>query len=220
MKTLKLTFIAIASLLIINSAQAQLIGGKKNSAGNGQAELDAEAAFNKGVQDGKLAARKRLVPYKYDGTKSTRFNYKTFTHAKEVEVLTIENTDYKFCFDGNMIKSDNITVEIYDKPMEAKGRILLFKKENVGPGEFEVNLEEMNEVFRSQKIASVPESDTPEYANKIKLYKSMRLKKVYVNYVIPAVEREVTEAGENGNIDQTTVIQFSAIVLAVGYKYM
>ena len=48
----------------------------------------------------------------------------------------------------------------------------------------------------------------------------MRLKKVYVNYIIPAVERELTVATEDGNMDQTTVIQFSAIVLAVGYKFM
>ena len=48
----------------------------------------------------------------------------------------------------------------------------------------------------------------------------MRLKKVYVNYIIPAVEREVTVVEDGMGTDQTTVIQFSAIVLAVGYKHM
>ena len=150
MKTLRLTVLVVVSCLFAGTFQAQLIGGKK-SADDGQAELSAEAAFDNGVQQGRVAARKRLTPYKYDGTKSTRFNYKTFTHAKEIEVLTIEKTDYKFCFDGNMIKADNITVEIYDKPIGGKGRTLLFKKENVGPGEFEVSLEDMNAIFRSEK---------------------------------------------------------------------
>lgn len=211
MKTFKLPILILLAFFMSGNLQAQLIGGKKN-ADNGSAEMDAKAAFDAGVQEGRIAARKRLKPYKYDGTKSTRFNYKTYTHAKEVEVLTIEKTDYKFCFDGNMIKSDNISVEIYDKPIGAPGRTLLFQKEDVGPGEFEVSLEEMNELFRTEKAKTT--SLKPE------IVAQMRLKKVFVNYIIPAVDREVSLNVEDGNQDQTTVIQFSAVVLAVGYKFM
>jgi hypothetical protein len=211
MNNLKLPILILLAIFMTSNFQAQLIGGKKN-ADNGEAELDAQAAFNNGIQQGRIDARKRLKPYKYDGTKSTKYNYKTYTHAKEVEVLTIEKTDYKFCFDGNMIKSDNITVEIYDKPMSGKGRILLFSKENVGPGEFEVNLEEMNDIFRTEKAKTSTLS--PE------IISQMRLKKVYVNYIIPAVDREMSIATEDGNFDQTTIIQFSAIVMAIGYKFM
>ncbi len=211
MNNLKLSILILLAVFMTSNFQAQLIGGKKK-AGNEEAELEAKVAFDNGIQKGRIAARKRLTPYKYDGTKSTKYNYKTYTHAKEVEVLTIEKTDYKFCFDGNMIKSDNISVEIYDKPMSGKGRILLYKKDDVGPGEFEVSLDEMNEKFRAEK--SKTSTLSPE------IIAQMRLKKVYVNYIIPAVERELTVATEDGNMDQTTVIQFSAIVLAVGYKFM
>ena len=48
----------------------------------------------------------------------------------------------------------------------------------------------------------------------------MELKKVYINYIIPAVDREMTVATDEGNFDQTTIIQFSAIVMAIGYKFM
>lgn len=211
MKTLRLPIMILLAVFMTSNFQAQLIGGKKN-ADNGEAELDAQTAFNNGIQQARIDARKRLKPYKYDGTKSTKYNYKTYTHAKEVEVLTIEKTDYKLCFDGNMIKSDNISVEIYDKPMSGKGRILLFSKENVGPGEFEVSLEEMNEIFRAAK------SETSTLGKDI--IAQMRLKKVYINYIIPAVDREVNVATEDGNLDQTTIIQFSAIVMAIGYKFM
>lgn len=211
MKTLKLPILILLAVFMTSNFQAQLIGGKKN-AGNGDAELDAKAAFDNGIQQGRIDARKRLLPYKYDGTKSTKYNYKTYTHAKEVEVLTIEKTDYKFCFDGNMIKSDNIKIEIYDKPIDGKGRILLYEKSDVGPGEFEVSLDEMNEVFRAEKSKSSTLSKD--------IIAQMRLKKVYVNYIIPAVEREMSVATEDGNLDQTTIIQFSAIVLAIGYKFM
>ena len=70
----------------------------------------------------------------------------------------------------------------------------------------------MNEIFRDDKRKSK--------TLKEELIVQMRLKKVYVNYIIPAVEREVTVVGEGYDTDQTTVIQFSAIVLAVGYKHM
>jgi hypothetical protein len=211
MKTLRLPILILLAVFMTSNLQAQLIGGKKN-ASNGDAELEAKAAFDNGIKQGRIEARKRLKPYKYDGTKSTKYNYKTYTHAKEVEVLTIEKTDYKFCFDGNMIKSENITVEIYDKPMSGKGRILLFQKEDVGPGEFEVSLDEMNDIFRSAKA----ETSTL----KPEIIAQMRLKKVYINYIIPAVDREMSVNTEGGDMDQTTIIQFSAIVMVVGYKFM
>lgn len=211
MKTLRLPILILLAVFMTSNFQAQLIGGKKKSE-SADAELAAEAAFDKGIQQARIDARKRLKPYKYDGTKSTKYYYKTYTYAQEVTVLTIEKTDYKFCFDGNMIKDENIAVEIYDKPMTGKGRILLHKEENVGPGEFEVSLEEMNEVFRTEK-AKTSTLDP-------KIIAQMRLKKVYINYIIPAVDRELEVETEGNTASETRSIQFSAIVMAIGYKFM
>lgn len=207
MKLLKLIPLSVIMLCFVSSMNAQLIGKK---GGDIEIETDGKEAFDKGVQEAREAARQKLKPYKYDGTKSTYFSYKPYTYAKELEVITIEKTDYKFCFNGAMVTADKIKLEIYDKPSTANGRILLYEKEGVGGDEFEVSLDKMNEVFRAEK--SKTSSVDPSIIDK------MRLKKVYVNYIIPAVDRELESyEDEVGNTKKTTVIQYSAMVLAIGY---
>ncbi len=207
MKLYRLGILVLSLSLLTSTASAQLIGKKKNDNG---IDTEGKAAFDQGVQEAREVARKKLKPYKYDGTKSTYFSYKPYTYAKEVEVITLEKTDYKLCFNGSMVTAEKIGMKIYDKPETGKGRILLFEKENIGGGEFEVNLDELNEIFRAKKKET--SSLDPEFVDK------MRLKKVYINYIIPAVDRELeTVQDEVGNELKTTVIQYSAMVLAVGY---
>ncbi|CAG5085105.1 hypothetical protein [Parvicella tangerina] len=208
MRLSKIGILALSFLLFSTGVSAQLIGKKKNET---EMETDGKAEFDKGVQEARETARKKLVPYKYDGTKSTYFSYKSYTYAKEVEVVTLEKTDYKICFNSNMVTADKIGVKIYDKPQDGKGRILLYEKEDIGGNEFEVNLEDLNETFKTKKKEMWPKE-------KHDLVDKMRLKRLYVNYIIPAVEREMeTVEDDYGNQKKTTVIQYSAIVLAVGY---
>lgn len=205
---MKYLITSMSLMLLLGSASAQLIG--KKSGGSSEMETDGKAEFDKGVQESREAARQKLTPYKYDGTKSTYFAYKSYTYLKEVEVITMQSTDYKLCFNSDMVTADAIRIEIYDKPSTLKGRVLLFEKDNVGGNEIEVSLEEMNEVFRAAKA----ESSNLDPA----VIEKMRLKKVYVNYIIPAVDRELEVVDDGyGNEMKTTVIQYSAMVLAVGY---
>ncbi|MCB9197071.1 MAG: hypothetical protein H6600_01315 [Flavobacteriales bacterium] len=207
MKLIKITSIAMLALLSVNSMNAQLIGKKGTDV---EMETDGKEAFDKGVQETREVARQKLKPYKYDGTKSTYFSYKTYTYAKEVEVITIEQTDYKLCFNSAMVTLDKIKVQIYDKPSTGTGRILLYEKDGIGADEFEVSLEDLNKVFRAEKAKT--SNVAPEIIEK------MRLKKVYINYIIPAVDREFETYEDNmGNTKKTTIIQYSAMVLAVGY---
>lgn len=211
MKLSKLGTLLFATVSLSLGASAQLIGKKSGS----QTEMSTEgkAAFDLGVQEAREVARKKLKPYKYDATKSTYFSYKSYTYAKEVEIITLEQTDYKLCFNSTMVKDEKISLEIYDKPLDAKNRILLFSKESIGGNEFEVNLDDMNEVFKTKKKETT--SIDPALIDK------MRLKKVYVNYIIPAVDRELDKQTDKmGNEITTTVIQHSAMVLAVGYLNM
>lgn len=201
--------IFILSVFMLSTASAQLIGKKK---GGDQTPIDTDGkmAFDKGVQDARETARLKLKPYKYDATKSTVFSYKSYKYAKEVEVITIEKTDYRLCFNGSMVKDDKIGIEIYSKSRDAKGTILLYSKENVGGDEFDVSLDDLNEVFRTKMKETT--SVDPNLIDK------MRLKKIFISYIIPAKDRE-TETYDDGYGKEmkTTVIQYSAMVLAVGY---
>ncbi|MCB9189299.1 MAG: hypothetical protein H6599_08455 [Flavobacteriales bacterium] len=211
MKFSKIGTLVFATVVLTTSASAQLIGKKSDS--QGEIATEGKAAFDQGVQEAREIARKKLKPYKYDATKSTYFSYKSYTYAKEVEIITLEQTDYKLCFNSSMIKDEKISLEIYDKPQDAKNRILLYSRESIGGDEFEVNLDDMNEVFKAKK----KETTTLDPA----LIDKMRLKKVYINYIIPAVDRELEkETDDMGKQITTTVIQYSAMVLAVGYLNM
>lgn len=208
MKLIKFTFLVGLVFIFSGAVNAQLIGKKKG--GETPIDTDGKVAFDKGVQEAREAARLKLKPYKYDATKSTYFSYKSYTYAKEVEVITLEKTDYKLCFNGSMVKDEKIGMQIYDKPRESNGSTLLYSKESIGGGEFDVNLDDLNEIFRAKKKET--SSLDPALVDK------MRLKKIYINYIIPAVDRELETVDDGyGNEMKTTVIQYSAMVLAVGY---
>lgn len=212
MKASKYILLFASVLFFSTVASAQLIGKKKDK--ETPIDTDGKVAFDKGVQETREAARLKLKPYKYDATKSTYFSYKSYDYAKEVEVITLEKTDYKLFFDGAMVKNEKIKIEIYDKPKTGKGRILLDSYENVGGNTIEVSLDDLNETFKVKKKEMLSE-------DKHALVDKMRLKKIYINYVIPAVDRELhTETDEMGNEIKTTVINYSAMVLAVGYLNM
>jgi len=210
MKFISKIILPILLLSSISVVNAQIIGGNKKDKKDKYVETDGKAEFDNQVQENRVDARAKLKPYKYNGTKSTYFSYKTYTYAKEFEIITIQKTDYKLAFNSNSVKHDKIQVRIYDRPKKANGRILLFEKESVGGGEFVVNLEDLNAIFRAEKAKHSSLDPT--------VIAKMRLKKVYIQYIIPAVDREVSVVTDGANQDQTTIIKFSAMVVAVGYK--
>jgi hypothetical protein len=208
MKNIQKNILTILSILMLGGiAQAQVIGGNKG--GGTEVETDAKAAFDAQVQKNREDARAALKPYKYDGTKTTTFAYRTYSYAKEVEILTVENTDYMFSFNATSVTKEKITVRIYDKPETSPGRILLFENTNVSSNNFTVKLDDLNAKFRAERAKSIGD----EAAAKL------RLKKVYVSYVIPAVDKEVqTEQVAKNKTVTTNVVTFNAIVVAVGYQ--
>jgi hypothetical protein len=208
----KFSIIALA-MLTTNVVNAQLFG-KKSEKPDIEVDMGAKAKFDNQIQENRVQARAKLKPYKYNGTKSTTFTYKTYDYVKTIEILTVEKTDYKFSFIANLVKYGNITVKIYDKPSTTPGRTLLFERADVGGDDFSVSLDEMNDKFRAAKAAK--DSLNSE------LIARMRIKKVYVEYHIPAVDRdeEVMSEGdpESDNQQLTRTIKYSAMVVAVGYK--
>ena len=96
--------------------------------------------------------RNALKPYRYDGSKTTHFSYKEYNYAKEVEIGTVQNSEYRLSFNSNGIRYDKIKVQIYDKSKNYKSRMLLYEKDGVGQNEFTVETGPMLEQLKENKL--------------------------------------------------------------------
>jgi len=197
---MKLKYIISFLLIILLSdfASAQ----KKHKKG----QLDPQAAFKEELIAYKKDCRVALKPYRYDGVKTTYFSYKSFEYLKEIEVATIQNAEYRLSYNANGIHHDKIKIKIFDKPSTAKGRVLLYEKTGVGGNEFKFETTDMLAKLKQAKIDRGIDSAVVE---------QMRLKKIFINYIIPAVDR-TTETNEYG--DEVVVKLKGAIILCVGYS--
>lgn len=147
--------------------------------------------FKENINNQKAEAKNELKPYRYDGSKVTYFNFKTYKQVKEVEIYLFNNTDYRFSFNGKSLPND-ITVQIYDEDKTVSDRILL--KEFTG-------LQGKNMLIESKDLDDV-------YAKKKS--GASRLKRVFVDYVIPGIP----DAQNN----KPTMKERGAVVLVMGYK--
>lgn len=150
---------------------------------------DEIAEFREKIKSNKSEAQSSLTPFKYDGSKITYYNVKSFEQTKEVEVYLFNNTDYKFSFSAKSANHD-VVVKIYDKDKEAEERVLLKEISNVKGQKFIVNSKELNDSYTSKGGAS-------------------RLKRVYVDYVIPKA---------TGKVEKGSMSSRGAVVLVMGYK--
>ena len=150
--------------------------------------------------------RNALKPFRYDGSLTTHFSYKEYTYAKEIEIATIQKEEYRLSFNAMGVKNDGITIRIYDKAKRFNSRVLLYEKENVANTEFTIEtsplLEKLKEAKREDKVEE-------------EIIKHLRLKKIYVDYIIPATDRIIEMDQETGV--EYKVVTKGAIILAVGY---
>lgn len=197
---MKLKYIISFILIILLSDIA--VAQKKKKKG----EIDPQAAFREELSAYKKDCRVALRPYRYDGVKTTYFSYKSFEYLKEIEVATIQNAEYRLSYNANGIHHDKIQIKIYDKPSTAKGRVLLYEKTGVGGNEFSFETAKMVEKLKQAKL---DRGIDPAVVDQ------MRLKKIFINYIIPAVDR-TTETNEYG--DEVVVKLKGAIILCVGYS--
>ena len=162
--------------------------------------------------------RTALKPFRYDGALTTHFSYKDYDYSKEVEIATIQDQIYRLSFNANGITGDGIKIKIFDKPKKFRTRILLYEKENVTASDFIIETDIMMEELKKAKNKEL-ENNT-EFSDEERNYQKsiiekLRVKKLYIDYVIPASER-VFEEDEEGN--EKRVITKAAIILAVGYS--
>ena len=170
-------------------------------------DIDPYLEFLSELSEYRKVCRNALKPYRYDGSKTTHFSYKEYDYRKEVEIGTVQDSEYRLSFNSNGIKYDQIKVEIYDKPSKYNSRVLLYEKEGVGGNEFTVEtapmIERLKEVKREKGVDE-------------EIIVRMRLKKLYISYIIPAIDREIEIDPETGK--EIKVITKGAIVLAIGYS--
>ena len=162
--------------------------------------------------------RSALKPFRYDGALTTHFSYKDYDYSKEVEIATIQDQIYRLSFNANGITGDGIKIKIFDKPKKFRTRILLYEKENVSASDFIIETDIMIEELKKAKNKEL-ENNT-EFSDEERNYQKsiiekLRVKKLYIDYVIPASER-VFEEDDEGN--EKRVITKAAIILAVGYS--
>ena len=150
--------------------------------------------------------RNALKPFRYDGSLRTHYSYKEYTYAKEIEIATIQKEEYRLSFNAMGVKNDGITIRIYDKAKRFNSRVLLYEKENVANTEFTIEtsplLEKLKEAKREDKVEE-------------EIIKHLTLKKIYVDYIIPATDRIIEMDQETGV--EYKVVTKGAIILAVGY---
>ena len=162
--------------------------------------------------------RTALKPFRYDGALTTHFSYKDYDYSKEVEIATIQDQIYRLSFNANGITGDGIKIKIFDKPKKFRTRTLLYEKENVTGSEFiietDIMIEELKKA-KSKELENNTEFSDEERNYQKSIIEKLRVKKLYIDYVIPASER-VFEEDEEGN--EKRVITKAAIILAVGYS--
>lgn len=147
--------------------------------------------FKENIAKQKAEAKAALKPYRFDGSKITYFNFKTYKQTKEVEIYLFNNTDYRFSFNGKSLPND-VTVEIYDTDKTQADRVLLKSFSDIQGKNVVIESSELNDIYKTKKSNAT------------------RLKRVFVNYQIPGVP-----GAQNKN---PTMKERAAVVLVMGYK--
>jgi hypothetical protein len=170
--------------------------------------------------------RNALKPYRYDGSNTTHFAYKEYDYSKEVEIATVMNEEYRLSFNSIAVKNDPIIVRIYDKGKKYNSRVLLYEKTDVAGTEFTVETTEMVDKLKAAKLelmkskikssALNEEQRQNRFEQDSLIIDKLRLKKIYLNYIIPATDREIESDPLTGK--DVKIVTKAAIIMAVGYN--
>lgn len=170
------------------------------------------------LKDFRKNCRMALRPFRYDGSLTTHFTYKEFDYSKEVEIATIQNENYRLSFNSMGISHEPISIKIYDKPKKFINRVLLYETTDVASNEFTTETKEMIENLKkakSEELAKKVDISESERSYQQKIIDNIRLKKLFINYIIPYSERGY-KIDEEGN--ESRVLTKGSIILAVGYN--
>lgn len=143
----------------INMAQ---ILNKKDKGKNAPAEEVSK------VTEFKQKSRENLKPYRYDASAVTHFSFFAYEQTKEVELLLFSGNEYKLCFNTEGTPKP-IGIRIYDKPAGNQTRALIYEEQNIQGRDVNIITADLEKKYREMK-----KSETAS------------LKRLYINYLIPA----------------------------------
>lgn len=152
----------------------------------------------------KIESKKSLEPYRYDGAKTTYFLYKPYQQRREIEIFFLGETDYKVVFNGGALDG-SIGVEIYDRTFENPGKTMIYENKSVGSGLTNVTHEQLISELKKKKMEAGMSSAEADL---------IRLKKAYINYIIPNKSEE-SKTNEKG--EEISVKTKGIVLLTMGY---
>lgn len=148
------------------------------------------AAFRQSIMDNKETAKDAIGSFRYDGSKITYFNYKSYEQVKEVEVYLFNNSEYNFSINAEAVKK-GLTIEVYDKAKGSNDRHKLKTIDGAAGKQTNFSSDDLNAAMKK----AVPEA--------------VRLKRVYLDFVI---------AKDSDEKSSNPMDSRGAIVLVMGYK--
>jgi len=179
--------------------------GKKQKGSKNQ--VDPMVAFREEVGGYRKECKAALKPYRYSFGRTTFFNYKGYNTAKEIEVSLMLDARYKFTFNAQGVTLEPIKVQVYNRPSDYNKRILLFEKSGISSGSF---------YFTSDQLFENLKKHYKEKGLSDEEIEKLLLSKVYIDYIIPAIDEEFEVDPESGR--RKAILKKGAIVFASGYE--
>lgn len=180
---------------------------KKNKQKGKKTQVDPMAAFREEVGGFRKECKSALKPYRYSFGRTTFFNYKGYNTAKEIEVSLMLDARYKFTFNAQGVTLEPIKVRVFNRPSDYNKRILLFEKNGISSGSFHFTSDQLFENLKKHyKEKGLPDDEVEK----------LLLSKVYIDYIIPAIDEEFEVDPESGR--RKAILKKGAIVFASGYE--
>lgn len=98
------------------------------------------------MNEAKKTTKEDLGDLKFDGAKSTYFQYRDALTFKEVEVAIFLRENYHLFFNGYPAPS-KVTIRIYDKPANNPDRIMLWEVKNISGKRKSISVEELKKMY-------------------------------------------------------------------------
>ncbi|WP_299203817.1 hypothetical protein [Brumimicrobium sp.] len=104
----------------------------------------AQDEFIEKVKKSRVELRKDITAkgLKYDGTKTTYFQFTDDTQYKGIEIAVFLRDNYHFFFDGSHSEG-KVTIEIYDLSPDNPHRLKLYEIKNISGKKADVSMEEI-----------------------------------------------------------------------------
>lgn len=102
----------------------------------------AQDEFIEKVKSSRVELRKDITSkgLKYDGTKTTYFQFNDEIQYKGIEVATFLRDNYHFFFDGSYAES-KVSIEVYDLSPDNPNRLMLYEIKNISGKKVSISMD-------------------------------------------------------------------------------